>query len=51
MFREMVQILHDGAPYIYLYHPASAWATQDYVKGFEILPTSNFRLEDVKIEK
>ncbi len=48
MFREMVQILHNGAPYIFLYHPASAWATRDNVEGFEILPTSNFRLEDVK---
>lgn len=51
MFREMVQILHDETPYIFLYHPASAWAVQDYVKDFAILPTSNFRLEDVKIEK
>lgn len=51
MFREMVQILHDEAPYIFLYHPASAWAAQDYVKDFRVLPTSNFRLEDVKIEK
>lgn len=48
MFREMVQILHDGAPYIFLYHPASVWVTRDNVEGFEILPTSNFRLEDVK---
>lgn len=51
MFREMIQILHDGAPYIFLYHPSSAWAVRDYVKGFEILPTSNFRLEEVKLEK
>jgi peptide/nickel transport system substrate-binding protein len=49
MFKQMIQILHDGAPYVFLYHPASAWAVQDKVKGFEILPTSNFRLEDVKI--
>lgn len=48
MFRDMVQILHEGAPYIFLYHPASAWATRDNVEGFEVLPTSNFRLEDVK---
>ncbi|MDX1785213.1 MAG: ABC transporter substrate-binding protein [Roseovarius sp.] len=48
MFGEMVQLLHDGAPYIFLYHPASAWATRANVEGFEILPTSNFRLEDVK---
>lgn len=51
MFKEMIQILHDGAPYIFLYHPASAWAVQDKVKGFEILPTSNFRLEEVQLEK
>lgn len=51
MFKEMVQLLHDGAPYVFLYHPASAWATQDDVKGFEILPTSNFRLEDVTIDE
>lgn len=51
MFREMIQILHDEAPYIFLYHPASAWAARDHVKDFQILPTSNFRLEDVKIEK
>lgn len=49
MFVEMVQLLHDGAPYIFLYHPASAWAMQDKVQGFEILPTSNFRLEDVQM--
>ncbi|MFZ1469423.1 MAG: ABC transporter substrate-binding protein [Paracoccaceae bacterium] len=47
MFKEMVQIFHDGAPMIFLYHPAAAWANSDKVKGFEILPTSNFRLEDV----
>lgn len=51
MFQEMVQILHDEAPYIYLFHPASAWAQRDYVQGFEILPTSNFRLEDVTLSK
>lgn len=51
MFKEMIQHLHDGAPYIFLYHPASAWAVRDKVKGFEILPTSNFRLEDVKLDK
>ncbi len=51
MFKEMIQKLHDGAPYVFLYHPASAWAVQDKVKGFEILPTSNFRLEDVTLDK
>lgn len=50
MFKEMVKILHDGAPYIFLYHPAASWAVSDKVKGFEILPTSNFRLEEVQIK-
>ncbi|MDK3020934.1 ABC transporter substrate-binding protein [Pseudodonghicola flavimaris] len=51
MFQEMVQRLHDGAPFVFLFHPATAWAERDYVKGFEILPTSNFRLEDVTLDK
>ncbi|WP_114217283.1 ABC transporter substrate-binding protein [Ochrobactrum sp. 3-3] len=51
MFKEMIDILHNGAPYIFLYHPATAWAARDNVKGFEVLPTSNFRLEDVQLEK
>ncbi|RWR45905.1 ABC transporter substrate-binding protein [Sinirhodobacter ferrireducens] len=51
MFREMIQILHDGAPFLFLYHPATVWAEKDYVKGFSVLPTSNFRLEDVTIAK
>lgn len=49
MFREMVEILHDGAPFLFLYHPAAAWAVREGVEGFEILPTSNFRLEDVTV--
>jgi len=51
MFKEMIQVLHDGAPFIFLYHPATAWAKRNNVKGFEVLPTSNFRLEDVRLEK
>jgi peptide/nickel transport system substrate-binding protein len=51
MFKEMVNLLHEGAPFIFLFHPATAWAERDYVKGFEVLPTSNFRLEDVVLEK
>ncbi|MCQ8782880.1 ABC transporter substrate-binding protein [Mangrovibrevibacter kandeliae] len=46
-FQEMIRLFKEGAPDIFLYHPASAWAVHDDVKGFEILPTSNFRLEDV----
>ncbi len=49
MFVEMVEMLKDGAPMIFLYHPATSWATRDTVGGFAVLPTSNFRLEDVTL--
>lgn len=49
MFKEMVRIFQEGAPMIFLYHPAASWANTENVEGFEILPTSNFRLEDVTV--
>ncbi|MDN5786801.1 ABC transporter substrate-binding protein [Pseudorhodobacter sp.] len=51
MFKEMVEVFKEGAPMVFLYHPASNWANLNKVKGFEILPTSNFRLEDVTISE
>lgn len=51
MFQEIVQILHSEAPYIFLYHPAAVWAARDEVEGFAILPTSNFRLEEVRLNR
>ena len=49
-FKEMEQIVHDGAPFIFLYHQGSPYAHAKNVEGFEVLPTSNFRLEDVVIK-
>lgn len=51
MFREMIEILHTEAPFIFLYHPAAVWAARDNVEGFAILPTSNFRLEEVRTSR
>lgn len=50
MFTEMEQLVHDGAPYIFLYNPGATYAYRDNVEGFEVLPTSNWRLEDVVVK-
>jgi peptide/nickel transport system substrate-binding protein len=43
----MEQRVHDGAPFIFLYHQGAAYAARSNVDGFVVLPTSNYRLEDV----
>jgi peptide/nickel transport system substrate-binding protein len=50
MFKEIVKLAHEGAPSIFLFYPGTSYAHRDNVEGFEILPTSNFRLEDVKLK-
>jgi peptide/nickel transport system substrate-binding protein len=43
-----IQSIHlDDAPFIFLYYPSGATATQAYVKNFHILPTGNYRLQEV----
>jgi peptide/nickel transport system substrate-binding protein len=49
MFKEMEQRVHDGAPFIFLYHQGAAYAARSNVDGFVVLPTSNYRLEDVAL--
>jgi peptide/nickel transport system substrate-binding protein len=46
-FQEMEQRVHDGAPFIFLYHQGAPYASRKTVSGFAVLPTSNWRLEDV----
>lgn len=46
-FKEMEARIHDGAPFIFLYHQGIPYASRANVDGFEILATSNYRLEDV----
>lgn len=50
MFKEMVKLAHEGAPSIFLFYPGTSYAYRSNVEGFEVLPTSNFRLEDVKLK-
>jgi len=49
-FKEIEARVHEGAPYIFLYHQRAAYAWRDNVEGFAVLPTSNYRLEDVKMK-
>jgi peptide/nickel transport system substrate-binding protein len=49
-FKEIEQRVHDGAPFIFLYHQQSAYAARSNVEGFAVLPTSNWRLEDVVLK-
>jgi len=49
-FKEMEERVHEGAPFIFLYHQQAPYAYRSNVTGFEVLPTSNYRLEDVTIK-
>ncbi|MBX6320475.1 MAG: ABC transporter substrate-binding protein [Rhodospirillaceae bacterium] len=46
-FKEIEARVHDAAPFIFLYHQQAPYAYRANVEGFEVLPTSNYRLEDV----
>lgn len=49
-FKEMEQRVHDAAPFIFLYHQGIPYASRANVEGFEVLATSNYRLEDVVLK-
>ena len=49
-FKEMEARVHEGAPFIFLYHQQAPYAYRANVSGFEVLPTSNYRLEDVTLK-
>jgi peptide/nickel transport system substrate-binding protein len=49
-FKEMEQRVHDAAPFIFLYHQGIPYASRANVDGFEVLATSNYRLEDVVLK-
>lgn len=47
MFKEIEARVHDAAPFIFLYYQEAPYAYRKNVAGFAVLPTSNYRLEDV----
>jgi peptide/nickel transport system substrate-binding protein len=50
MFQEIESRVHDGAPFIFLYNQAETFASRKNVEGFQVLPTSNYSLEDVMLK-
>jgi peptide/nickel transport system substrate-binding protein len=50
MFQEIESRVHDGAPFIFLYNQAETFASRRNVEGFQVLPTSNYSLEDVTMK-
>jgi peptide/nickel transport system substrate-binding protein len=50
LFKDIEARVHDGAPFIFLYHQQAPYAWRSNVQGFTVLPTSNYRLEDVIVK-
>lgn len=50
MFKEIEARVHDAAPFIFLYYQEAPYAYRKNVAGFAVLPTSNYRLEDVMMK-
>ena len=43
-----IQAIHlDDAPFLFLYYPSGRTATSAHVKNFHVLPTGNYRLQEV----
>jgi len=51
IYSTLSRIHHDDAPMVFLYTTPSVSLTTPAVQGFKVLPTGNFRLEDVWLNK
>ncbi|TPI12471.1 ABC transporter substrate-binding protein [Mesorhizobium sp. B4-1-3] len=49
-FQEIEAVVHEQAPFIFLYTPNSAYANRKNVSGFEVVPTANYVLKDVVVK-
>lgn len=47
LYKKLQEIVFHDAPYVWLYWTPSVTAVRDDVKGFRVLPTGNYWLEDV----
>jgi peptide/nickel transport system substrate-binding protein len=47
LYNEIQRIHLEDAPFIFLFYPSGRTATQAYIKNFHILPTGNYRLQEV----
>ncbi len=51
LYHQLSRIHHDDAPMIFLYRTPSLTLTTPAVQGFKVLPTGNYRLEEVWLQK
>lgn len=51
LYYQMDRIYHDDAPMIFLYRTPSVTLSSASVQGFKVLPTGNYRLEEVWLQK
>jgi peptide/nickel transport system substrate-binding protein len=51
IYAQLSRIHHDDAPMVFLYHVPSVSLATPAVQGFKVLPTGNFRLEEVWLNK
>ncbi len=51
IYAQLSRIHHDDAPMVFLYHKPSVTLVSPAVQGFKVLPTGNFRLEQVWLNK
>ena len=49
-FQEIESLVHDGAPFVFLYTPTAPYANRKNVSGFSVLPTANYSLKDVVVK-
>jgi ABC-type transport system substrate-binding protein len=47
MYNKIQSIHLDDAPFIFLYYPSGRTATTAHIKNFHVLPTGNYRLQEV----
>src|SRR5438552_8805720 len=51
IYTQWSRIHHDDAPLVFLYTAPSVTLASAAVQGFKVLPTGNFRLEEVWLQK
>jgi len=51
IYKKLLALHYQDAPFIFLYHIPSVYAAQTNVHNFRICATSNYRLEDVMLQK
>ena len=51
LYNQIQAQVNEDAPFIFLYYLPDTTVFQSYVKGFNVLPTGNWRMEDVWLDK